>query len=299
MNIIESYRSALINRLMSIPSFNAAWPTIKSHLLSQLPSKQALTSQDIFNLGDHISNAFQSIGGGRGQSDVTRAGTNWESLVAWYLNICLCGTNAVTFKGYKKFIPDGIDKALTVNYGNYLLRSETDLLMVFLDHNRLQSQSPNMNQAIKNYRSIITNNFQNTSVINAQCKTNWNDIAQIPMLWNLVYSPNFNHPTVTIGKGVYHIKNLKNFRYAFITVPSQQLNKFSQTCLPVLRVNTLSGGAYWGRPTINGICLSIKEIFVKNQAGGCLPNVNLIGIEYVNAVQTVSNLIDWQAFNLY
>ena len=299
MNIIETYRSAVVGRLMSTPSFHVAWPTMRDSLLSRLPTAQALTAQDLFDLGDHISDAFRAVGGDRGQSALTRAGTNWESLVSWYLNVCLCGTNAVAFKGYKRLIPDSIDSALTVNYGNRSLRSETDLLIVYVDGDQLQRGVADTSQAIDEYRTIVTSHFQSTSVINVQCKTNWNDIAQIPMLWNLVYSPNFSHPTVTIGRGVYHIRNLRAFKYAFVTVPSQELSKFSPTCLPVLRVNTLSGGAYWGRPTVNRICSSIKEIFVNNQAGNCLPNVNRIGAGYVKAVQGRSSSVDWQAFNLY
>jgi hypothetical protein len=239
------------------------------------------------------------VPGDRDNAGVSNAGVNWECLITWYLNICLCGTTAVAFKGNKNLTPEGLDKALTVKYQGYRLRSEADLLLVYLEKEAFNVEIDTSISPITSFNKIVTENFKEARVINIQCKTNWNDTAQVPMLWNLVYSPDFKHVSVKIGVNGFHIKNLKMFRYAFATVPTQRdpENKFKSTSLPVLRVQTLSGGHYWGRKSKNGVCDSIKQIFGNHQANDELPNVASIGAGYSDAVKHNSSIVDWQLFS--
>ena len=54
-----------------------------------------------------------------------------------------------------------------------------------------------------------------------QCKTNWNDNAQVPMLWDMIYSAGgFRGRNITIGRNGYNIQNAQSFTYSFVTVPS-------------------------------------------------------------------------------
>ena len=219
--------------------------------------------------------------------------------MAWYLNLCLCGTSAVAIKGKRSLYPEGVDNALKVTHENYPLRSESDMVLVYLENDAILEEVDSVELAILTFKKILTNRFEQLKVINIQCKTNWNDNAQIPMLWNLVYSPKFHHDSVSIGLNKFHIANLAMFRYAFITVPTQKiLSKFSPSSLPVLRVKTLSGGVYWGRPTKNAVCSSIKEIFGKHQANDGLPNVRLIGKGYTDSITNSSSGIDWKVYSL-
>jgi hypothetical protein len=100
-----------------------------------------------------------------------------------------------------------------------------------------------------------------------QCKTNWNDNAQIPMLWEIVYSSTgFRNKNITIGKNGFKITDFKKFFYAFATVPSGKTN-YKASGLPVQRVYNLSGGNYWGKASQSGIAHSLKEIYNKNFSG--------------------------------
>ena len=35
--------------------------------------------------------------------------------------------------------------------------------------------------------------------VNLQCKTNWNDNAQVPMLWDIIYSSNEKLNNISVG----------------------------------------------------------------------------------------------------
>ena len=100
-----------------------------------------------------------------------------------------------------------------------------------------------------------------------QCKTNWNDNAQIPMLWDMVYKARvFADQSVTIGRNGYNISRLKRFTYSFVTMPSQR-RPISKGSMAVNRVAKLSGGNFWGRPSQQGVALSLSEIFNRNLEG--------------------------------
>ena len=298
MNIIEGFRSEVMQSTMSTGSMRKTWPLLQPALSAHVRQPIDPTKRRIFDLGDHLSEAFLSVGGARGQSDLGQAGVVWESLIVWYLNICLCGTDAVAFKGNKRFVARPIDKALTIKHHNVSLRSETDTLVVRLDNQELSGEANSAEEAVQKYKDILERHYRDINLINLQCKTNWNDIAQIPMLWNLVYSPTFRHNEVGVGMDGYTITGFRVFRYAFVTVPTQRKYKFTPTCLPVLRVRTCSGGNYWGKPTQNGVAFSIKEIFGLNQANNALPTLDLIGDGYANAVRDDSTEVDWQVYDL-
>jgi hypothetical protein len=107
-----------------------------------------------------------------------------------------------------------------------------------------------------------------------QCKTNWNDNAQIPMLWDMIYSAGgFRGRNITIGRNNFSIQSLKQFSYSFVTVPSNHRGVYNQNSVCVKRVTNLSGGNYWGKPTVPYVAKSLKEIFVSNYITGFNSNI--------------------------
>jgi hypothetical protein len=110
----------------------------------------------------------------------------------------------------------------------------------------------------------IEDNFANTEVCIIQCKTNWNDNAQVPMLWDLIYSSRGFTKTASVGRHGRSVTDLQRFAYAFATVPSNTNAKYSAKSLCVLRVKDLSGGTFWGRPSDADVALNLSEILDKN-----------------------------------
>ena len=75
-----------------------------------------------------------------------------------------------------------------------------------------------------------------------QCKTNWNDNSQIPMLWSMIYETNsFDSSSISIGRNGYSMKDLKHFTYSFMTVPTNDLSSYKQNSTSVNRVRNLTG----------------------------------------------------------
>jgi hypothetical protein len=107
----------------------------------------------------------------------------------------------------------------------------------------------------------VTDNLLHTDIAIVQCKTNWNDNAQVPMLWDLIYnSKDFRITNVSVGiKGV-NPASFRRFAYAFMTVPTSK-GPFNPTSLAVLRVKNMTGGNYWGRKSAAGVSSCINEFF--------------------------------------
>jgi len=225
----------------------------------------------ILNVGDSLGRIFKTTGAsGRSQSSVSGGGSSWEGLVCWYLNLCLIGSRTVVIKHTKNIIPACIADAITVNYGSFTSNTESDLVAITFPHENefLQDISNFAKDGKFDYKGTIdrlcTQHFSDLSVGIIQCKTNWNDNAQIPMLWEIVYSSKgFENKSITIGKNGFSMKSFGKFFYCFVTVPSGNVN-YKTSNLPVKRVYNLSGGNYWGRPSSSGVAHSIKEIFNKN-----------------------------------
>ena len=131
-------------------------------------------------LGTKLSGVFASTGGGgRGQSSLSGGGAAWESLVAWYCNLCLVGTTSVVFKKHSH-VPEPIKDALSVSYKGVESNKEADLIAVTFPNPPEVQPEPTM-------EVIASSMFSECSVSIIQCKTNWNDNSQIPMMWNILY----------------------------------------------------------------------------------------------------------------
>lgn len=131
---------------------------------------------------------------------------------------------------------------------------------------------------------LLEESFDKVGLVNFQCKTNWNDNAQIPMLWNMLYNQARKGAVIpngfSIGRNGYSLKNLGFFGYAFATVPTQKKGPhgYKPENLDVMRVKTMSAGNYWGHPTRNGVCFSLGEFFnYFNRHSVVFPNVADVG----------------------
>jgi len=264
MNIIEYARNQAIKDLFRMATFRNSFPTWKpaiKHAIGTAPSFHS-----ILDLGDSLSDIFETTGvSGRGQSSVSGAGYAWEGILCWYMNLCLIDSRSVVLKQKAGQVPACIADALTVNYGTTEANTESDLVMVTFPNEPEFTQDTSMIAGfdyVKDMDKFCKQHIKQVKVGIIQCKTNWNDNAQIPMLWEIVYSSTgFRNKNITIGKNGVAIQNFSSFFYAFATVPSNDPAGYESNHLTVKRVNGLSGGNYWGRPSRSGVASSIKEIF--------------------------------------
>ena len=266
-NIIEKLRQQVVSDLFKTARFNASWNIWRNRIVECIGTNP--TSHSILDLGDHLRDIFQSTRvSGRNQSELSGGGAAWESLITWYVNLCCIGTRVVAIKKMGQ-VPIPIKDAITVNYGSFSCTTESDITVIVFPDDEIFTQTntsflkrsgsinlPNLSQAVGRL-------FRNFEVGIIQCKTNWNDNAQIPMLWDMIYSAGrFGGRQISVGRNNYTIQALgSGFTYSFVTVPSVRLDSFSPTSLSVKRVYNLSGGNYWGLPTNNGVARSVKEIF--------------------------------------
>lgn len=295
-NIVEKLREQAIKSLFEINGFAGAWPIWKDKINTYVPNRSA---NQFFDLGDHLKDIFYTtnmskvrIDGTRSQSEVSGGGANWEALVCWYLNLCCIGRRSVVIKHNKKLIPDPIANAITVNYGTFISNTESDLIAITfpdkleysMDKEKIAINDENGNTIKISHRgkmnynlkevlnALVARDFSEIEIHIIQCKTNWNDNAQIPMLWDMIYSADNFKTNITIGKEGYSINNARLFTYAFATVPTVKIEKIKRDSVCVLRVSNLSGGNYWGISSISGIASSMKEMLSRNLSNGA--NVN-------------------------
>jgi len=209
------------------------------------------TEIDILNLGDHLSDIFRTTAAsGRGQNELSGGGTAWEALVCWYLNLCMVGSRIVAVKKMS-IVPQPIKDAITINYGNFACNTESDITIIIFpetpdyvtDIQRLSVAIKGRNQAfLKNDKLdrgvlnfLVERDFDDFEIGIVQCKTNWNDNAQIPMLWDMIYSANgFIGRNITIGRNAHNLHDAKKFTYSFVTVPSNANTEYKHESVVLL-----------------------------------------------------------------
>ncbi|MDO4271043.1 MAG: hypothetical protein Q4C72_08995 [Eubacteriales bacterium] len=290
-NIVEALREAAVGQLFGARVFSGCFPSWKDEIDRLAPSK---TPRQIMDLGDRLSEIFRTTGtAGRGQGDVSGGGAAWESIVCWYLNLCPVGRRTVVIKHHKNLIPSPVSDAITVNYHNFVSNTESDLIAITFpdkpeyradretvsvyDENGLPvplytgGRLPRYNLAgVMN--ALCHRDFSDLEIHVIQCKTNWNDNAQIPMLWDMIYSATGFQNHVTVGRNGFSIRDVSRFTYSFVTVPTSRLTGISAGATCVKRVANLSGGNYWGRETENNVANSVKEMLQRNLGAGSRQN---------------------------
>lgn len=281
-SLIEQLRNEAVTDLYPLKGFGTQWKQRQKFFRDKLDG--AKKKSDVIKLGDCLSEAFKLTGSAdRSQGSLSSAGSTWEALVVWYLNLCLAGTRAVCLRG-APLSPTPIKDALSVCFENSVLRSEPDVILVSSDALAQAPAVASRKEMLNRVNEIIEETFDKTGVVNFQCKTNWNDNAQIPMLWNMLYNQARKGALIpngfSIGRNGYSLKNLGIFGYAFVTVPTQKKGPqgYKSENLDVMRVKTMSAGNYWGHPSRNGVCMSLAEFFnFFNRSTAVFPNVSDVG----------------------
>lgn len=292
MALIEQIRSVVVNHVLSLPTVASDWPVRKDRIRATFAKPNAPTRIELLRLGQELSTVFKLVGQGqRTNADVAGGGAVWAALVTWYLNICYAGTDAIAFSA-GKHAPEALKDAMSITYQNTSLRSDSDVLLLSLPGVSLEPNQPSAAAAHRRLVELVEAGFGQCGLVNLQCKTNWNDNAQIPMLWNLIFQQarsGTNPPTgFLVGRRNFHLRNLGHFAYSFVTVPTSSggPDGFSATGMPVRRVASLSGGAFWGYPTKQGVCRSLSEFFGHQYSSNSnvMPNVDLVGKGYVKSL---------------
>ena len=258
------YKKNYLNSLSKIPTFSKVWGAWSKNIENEL---QPCNGENLFNIGDKMREIFFATNEGRGQKDVSGGGNVWECFVTWYLNLVFWNTPLMAMKMSKKFVPEVLFNCIAVTIANNTSNTESDILVFNVPHYE-EFKGNNVNDL----NNFITQNIQKIKLWVIQCKTNWADNAQVPMLWDLVYSSSINRSNVTVGNNGLSPSSLGDFRYAFVTCPTQKnLSKFKHNSVNVLRVKHLTGGNFWGTNTKSDIARSIKELpptIYKNFLGG-------------------------------
>lgn len=269
MKNIEVVRREVIDNLFDMKTMQTVWPVWKATINSLLGARPTVRS--LLDLGENLADVFSSTGeAGRKQDSLSGGGAAWEGLVCWYLNLCLVDTPCVVFKK-AKMIPAPITKSITVLYGTVATNTESDLVAVTFPDISIREVPPVYKNALcDQFSADIEVALRDVEVCVIQCKTNWNDNAQIPMLWDMIYtsarSGLSGASQVSVGVDGFSVKQLKSFSYAFVTVPSNKKAKYKSESTAVLRVRPLSGGNYWGKASVPGVALRLSDILGRNFA---------------------------------
>lgn len=256
---IEEYRRLVITDLLKMNSFANAWKIWKPIIDEK--TNEFGSAESVFYLGRNLTEIFKSTSNsGRSQSDLSQAGSCWEGLICLYLNFVFTGTSAVAVRSKKSLVPQCIRDANTINYGNAQTNTENDLLVIIFPNEFEFGDRLSMDEISMR----LSRKIRETEVGVIQCKTNWNDNAQIPMLWDIVYRANgFRDTLISVGQNGHKVTDYRRFSYSFVTVPSQS-SEFKRDSMPVKRVAALSGGNYWGLESASGVAANISEIFNRN-----------------------------------
>lgn len=258
----DRFRFQVMASVAQTKSFESTWPQFRSAIEGKLGSSP--TGEDIFALGDHLRPIFRAAAGpGRSQSEVSAAGTVWECLVVYYLNLVLYGSDVVATRFRVAFVPKPLRDTLSVMIQNKRTNSESDVLCYSIPNASGLPAKPRL----KDIEAQIKAAPRSCDLAVVQCKTNWNDNAQIPMLWDLVYRGNFQGGRIgqaVVGAAGYNPSKLGNFSYAFMTAPTTKPEELRTTSTAVLRVSNMSGGNFWGLPAKEGVARGISEFVPRN-----------------------------------
>jgi hypothetical protein len=282
--MIEFYRKEAVMSAISTNSARNSFPHWSKSISTITDGR--LSGRVIFDLGDHLRDIFSASSQGNTRvgenpnSSVSAGGAAWESLVCWYLNLCLIGSNVVVIKSKKDLLPRFITDAIAVKYNNFKSNTEADLIYIAFPEKvewPEKKDKENFSQYFDRVLSIAFS-MKDIGIGVIQTKTNWNDNAQIPMLWDMVYSAKGFGRNVTVGSKGRSIESFASFTYSFVTVPSQKdiAKNYKVTSTAVNRVRNISGGNYWGLPTKDGVADSLNE-FIGRNLSDYIPGSDLIG----------------------
>lgn len=255
--MIEGLREKAVASVFEMSTFSKCWPIWRPEIDT---CTSGLTDANaIYALGSRLSEIFRlTASAGREQSDLAGGGAAWEGLVCWYLNLVMTDTRAVVIKQSKSLIPKTLADAMAVTYKNVKTNTESDLSGIIFPDDPDLLTAPYSSTQLNEH---VSKNIKRFSLHNIQCKTNWNDNAQIPMLWDMIYQfRGVKKHSVRIGVEGVDLDDLAEFTYSFVTVPSGS-KPIKPNSMAARRVESLSGGNFWGKPSEAGVAESLSEIF--------------------------------------
>jgi hypothetical protein len=295
---LDEFRLRSLATSFGVKSFTKTWPYLRAGIVETLGEKP--DGEALFKLGDHLSELFLSVPkavaaeaanltaadskldsdglfevepatsvpivqGSRSQGDVSAGGVVWECLVTWYLNLVAHGTDLIAARRTKANTPTVITDAICVTLQGHSTTTESDVVVYSVPKIDLELEWP---ITIAQIDTLIKSDTSKSSVAIVQCKTNWNDNAQIPMLWDLIYRslPFVQTTTIRLGRNGVTPRSFKgeSIKYAFMTVPTNQKSTYKEGGVAVTRVKGLSGGNYWGKPTAEGVASGFSEFLSAN-----------------------------------
>lgn len=196
MNLIEKIRQQQMKKILSLPSFQKDWVLREDFLATKMGD---FSKRKVVNLSDYLGDCFRTRSVPAGSSSIaatsSRAVSNrlnsgsgdiWESIVTWYLNICLYGTNAVAVRG-KEFCPKPIKDSISILHDSSVLHSEPDVMIICSKELNDLEEEKSWIKSVTKINEVVEKDFKKVCVINIQAKTNWNENAQYGMLWNMLY----------------------------------------------------------------------------------------------------------------
>ena len=262
MSELDLFRFSCMRAVADLDARKTPWPGYREEL-SRIVGESP-TAQDIFNVGAQLKRVFKSEARTRSQGDLSRGGASWEILITWYLNLVFWDTNVVAMRPSKRLLPPVVADAMAVKVKGVTTSKETDVIVI-----EVPKKDSSIDLDRKAIDQMIRSNPQGTSVGVVQCKTNWNDNAQIPMLWNIVYAAqNWQVQNVVVGSNGFSPSSFGRFSYAFMTVPTntekEGKDNFKPSSTAVVRVQGMTGGNYWGNPSHSGVADSVAEYFGRN-----------------------------------
>jgi len=274
----DEFRMGNLHGLRSAKSFHKSWPSLRAAI--ELRLSESPTGEEIYALGDQLSNIFrsvrpdatvvdgveiQNIAWERSQKDVSSGGSTWECLVVWYLNLVLYGTDVIAVKRKKSNSPTVLTDAISVTLGGHSTTTEADVLVYSVPS---LGTIAGTRLSVEILNKLIAAQASDCVLAVIQCKTNWNDNAQIPMLWDMIYQASSSSASgnVKVGRNGVSPRAFRNksIKYAFMTVPTNTRDVKLQKSVAVTRVVNLSGGNYWGHPTESGVASGFSEFAVRN-----------------------------------
>lgn len=273
MEHLASFKVRYLKQLAAVGSFRNSYVIWGPYIRGILGDR--IDGQSLFSLGDRLGEIFRTTGGdGRTQGSLAGGGAAWECLVCWYLNLVFWNTPIFVARQNRNFIPSVVNDSICVTISNTQTNTESDIVIFSVPEVDVIT-----GDRLQDFNDHLTQRIGEAELCVLQCKTNWNDNAQIPMLWDMIYnSSTFRIPYVSVGRNGVNPSSYRQFSYAFMTVPSNQGDTYNPTSTSVLRVKGLTGGNYWGRPTEQNIAASLKELpgrrFPTVFAGGVISHMD-------------------------
>ena len=256
---VDKFRIEILEREWAVNSFRKNHEHYRTQWMKVLGLQPQ--SDDLKRLGESLRTVMKSLGGDRSNAGVAAAGSAFECMVSWYLNLLLWGTPIIVGKKHNK-LPKVFSDITTVNIDGKKSNSETDLIAFSVpDSEYFVGSSTELNQ-------FLERRIKDVDLTIIQTKTNWNDNSQIPMLWNMIYNvADFRVPNISIGVNGFTPLSLNELRYAFVTLPSQRddmLGTYKPSSMAVKRVKTLTGGNFWCCPAKDDVVSALHEFPSRN-----------------------------------